>query len=141
MELWHFCSCQETSGTPNEVKYLIIIRLCSVFVLWCTNKRRFCSMNFIWAVRKGLEKCLYFQGCHFITFPIASAIGQEFHFFLICCMTFFDEISIAKASYICTKPCIAVGQLITGLVLSSGKCRSWITLRDIVPLLFFHSGS
>lgn len=128
MELRHFCSCQETSGTPNEVKYQVIIGLCSVFIPQRTNKRHFYSVNFIWAVRKWLEKCLYFQGCHFITSSLLLLSDNSFIFPHLLQDIFFCELSVVKASCICTKPCVAVGQLITGLVLSPGKCCPCVTL-------------
>lgn len=64
----------------------------------------------------------------FYYLPIASAVWQQFHFSSSATGHFFCEISVVKASCICTKPCVAVGQLITGLVLSPGKCCPCVTL-------------
>lgn len=68
--------------------------------------------------------------------PPLLLLLDKFLFSLVCYMTFFGETSIVKASCICTKPCVAVGQLITGLVWGPGKCCSCVMFWDIVSLLF-----
>lgn len=92
------------------------------------QQQAFLFHEFYLGSREVVGKMFVLPGLSFYYLPHCFCSWTRVSFFLICYVTFFDEISIVKPCCICTPPCVAVGQLITGLVLSPGKRCSCVTL-------------